>query len=148
MTQNLITLEGQLVEIKQQKNSPVRLHIQNGKIQRVERIATAPNRYFLPPFVDAHVHIESSMLTPAEFARLAVVHGTGATVSDPHEIGNVLGTQGVRYMIDNGKQVPFYFCFGAPSCVPATPFETAGAIFSITSGELLSTPGQFIISAR
>jgi adenine deaminase len=77
--------------------------------------------------VDAHVHIESSLLTPGQFARLAVVHGTVATVSDPHEIGNVLGVAGVRYMLENGRGVPFKFYFGAPSCVPATPFETAGA---------------------
>ena len=85
-------------------------------------------QYILPGFVDAHVHIESSMLTPSQFARLAVVHGTVATVSDPHEIANVMGYEGVEYMIEDGKRVPFKFCFGAPSCVPATSFETAGAI--------------------
>ncbi|RDB03103.1 adenine deaminase [Runella aurantiaca] len=88
--------------------------------------------YIMPGFVDAHVHIESSMLTPAQFARLAVVHGTVATVSDPHEIGNVLGVAGVEYMIEDSKRVPFKFCFGAPSCVPATTFETAGAVISVT----------------
>ena len=87
--------------------------------------------YVMPGFVDAHVHIESSMLTPAQFARLAVVHGTVATVSDPHEIGNVLGVKGVEYMIEDGKRVPFKFWFGAPSCVPATTFETAGATISV-----------------
>jgi adenine deaminase len=87
--------------------------------------------YIMPGFVDAHVHIESSMLTPAQFARLAVVHGTVATVSDPHEIGNVLGVAGVEYMIEDSKRVPFKFCFGAPSCVPATTFETAGAVISV-----------------
>jgi len=90
--------------------------------------------YILPGFVDAHVHVESSMLTPSQFARLAVVHGTVATVSDPHEIGNVLGVEGVEYMIEDGKRVPFKFCFGAPSCVPATVFETAGA--TITSEDV------------
>lgn len=87
-------------------------------------------QYILPGFVDTHVHIESSMLTPAQFARMAVVHGTVATVSDPHEIGNVLGVAGVEYMIKDGKRTPFKFCFGAPSCVPATSFETAGAIIT------------------
>ena len=86
-----------------------------------------PDVFICPGFIDAHVHIESSMLLPAEFARLAVVHGTVATVSDPHEIANVLGIAGVEYMIENGRQTPFYFYFGAPSCVPATLFETAGA---------------------
>ncbi|MCE7041650.1 adenine deaminase [Dyadobacter sp. CY312] len=86
--------------------------------------------YALPGFVDAHVHIESSMLTPSQFARLAVVHGTVATISDPHEIANVLGVPGVEYMIEDGKRTPFKFCFGAPSCVPATVFETAGAVIT------------------
>ncbi|MCL4158055.1 UNVERIFIED_CONTAM: hypothetical protein GTU68_052301, partial [Idotea baltica] len=81
----------------------------------------------MPGFVDAHVHVESSMLVPSEFARLSVIHGTVATISDPHEIANVLGMEGVRFMIENGKKVPFHFYFGAPSCVPATAFETAGA---------------------
>jgi len=92
------------------------------------------DQFILPGFVDAHVHIESSMLVPTEFARLAVVHGTVATVSDPHEIGNVLGVSGVEYMIDNAKKSPFKFYFGAPSCVPATIFETAGA--TITSDDI------------
>lgn len=91
----------------------------------------ANHTYVMPGFIDAHVHIESSMLTPAQFARLAVVHGTVATVSDPHEIGNVLGVKGVEYMIEDGKRVPFKFCFGVPSCVPATTFETAGATISV-----------------
>ncbi|WP_201978900.1 adenine deaminase [Hymenobacter rubidus] len=86
--------------------------------------------YVLPGFVDAHVHVESSLLVPTEFARLAVTHGTVATVSDPHEIGNVLGVAGVEFMLENASHSPFKFCFGAPSCVPATPFETAGAEIS------------------
>jgi adenine deaminase len=141
MTQTTHTLDGQLVDCTKRQIRPVRLHMQNGLISKVENIDQAPQNYFLPPFVDAHVHIESSMLTPAEFGRLAVVHGTGATVSDPHEIGNVLGVDGVRYMVQNGAQVPFYFCFGAPSCVPATPFETAGATITAQQiEELLQEP--------
>ena len=99
-----------------------------GKIISIREVAGRSNRYLLPGFVDAHVHIESSMLVPSEFARLAVVHGTVATVSDPHEIANVLGVAGVDFMVENGREVPFKFNFGAPSCVPATAFETAGAI--------------------
>jgi adenine deaminase len=96
--------------------------------------------YALPGFTDAHVHIESSMLTPAQFAKLAVVHGTVATVSDPHEIANVLGVDGVKFMVEDGKRVPFKFCFGAPSCVPATVFETAGAIVNAEQvGQLLAS---------
>ncbi len=106
-----------------------RLEIQNGRIARVADLGPENPAlpYLMPGFVDAHVHIESSMLTPSQFARLAVVHGTVATVSDPHEIGNVLGVEGVEYMIRDSRRVPFKFCFGAPSCVPATTFETAGA---------------------
>jgi adenine deaminase len=87
--------------------------------------------YIGPGLVDAHVHIESSMLIPAEFAKIAVLHGTIATVSDPHEIANVLGEEGVKYMIENGKTVPFKFSFGVPSCVPATTFESAGATLDL-----------------
>jgi adenine deaminase len=105
------------------------LSIADGLISNIEIIGPENTSfpYILPGFTDAHVHIESSMLTPAQFARLAVVHGTVATVSDPHEIANVVGVEGVDFMIEDGKRVPFKFCFGAPSCVPATIFETAGA---------------------
>ncbi|GAB2561708.1 adenine deaminase [Spirosoma aerophilum] len=108
------------------------LVVENGRIVQIDRLG--PERtgepYVLPGFVDAHVHVESSLLTPPQFARLAVVHGTVATVSDPHEIGNVLGVAGVNYMIEEARRVPFKFMFGAPSCVPATTFETAGATIS------------------
>jgi adenine deaminase len=97
----------------------------------------SPSTFLLPGFIDAHVHIESSMLVPTEFARAAVLHGTVATVSDPHEIGNVLGVSGVETMLANAAQSPFKFYFGAPSCVPATPFETAGASISVAEVEAL-----------
>jgi adenine deaminase len=103
------------------------------KISRVEKLADGPDPslpYLLPGFIDAHVHVESSMLIPSEFARLAVTHGTVATISDPHEIANVCGMDGVYFMIRNGRSVPFKFHFGAPSCVPATVFETAGAVLN------------------
>lgn len=98
----------------------------NGKITAIDRDGETYDRYILPPFIDSHVHVESSMLIPTEFSRLATVHGTGASVSDPHEIANVLGVEGVYFMLDNAAKTPFRFYFGAPSCVPATPFETAG----------------------
>ncbi|NLT35096.1 MAG: adenine deaminase [Gaiellales bacterium] len=105
--------------------------VSGGRIARIERNdavpGPGPRRFILPGLVDAHVHVESSMLTPSQFARMAVRHGTVATVSDPHEIANALGLPGVEYMIRNGAAAPFTFAFGAPSCVPATPFETAGA---------------------
>ena len=110
------------------------LHLEHGRIARIDRIgAERPAEpYILPGFIDAHVHVESSLLTPVQFARLAVVHGTVGSVSDPHEIGNVLGVAGVDYMLADAERTPFKFCFGAPSCVPATPFETAGATISVT----------------
>ncbi|TNF43770.1 MAG: adenine deaminase [Cytophagales bacterium] len=122
-----MTIEGILVNIPKKQLQPVRLSLEAGKIISIQEIPAKEGLpYLMPGFIDAHVHVESSMLVPSEFARLAVVHGTVATISDPHEIANVCGMQGVEYMIENGKQVPFHFFFGAPSCVPATTFETAG----------------------
>lgn len=123
------SVSGNVVNIFQRSISYGTVHVNDGKITAIEIEGTerADASYILPGFTDSHVHIESSMLVPAEFARLAVVHGTVATISDPHEIANVCGIDGVNYMIDNGQSVPFKFHFGAPSCVPATPFETAGA---------------------
>lgn len=121
-------IRAQFVDIASRKTYPAEVAFENGKILRITPIETSdPLPFILPGFIDAHVHVESSMLVPSEFARLAVCHGTVATISDPHEIANVCGVEGVDYMIENGKQVPFKFYFGAPSCVPATPFETAGA---------------------
>jgi len=134
-------IEGNIVDIHNKTIYFGRVVIENRKIKSISPLAGESDQYILPPFVDAHVHIESSMLVPSEFARLAVVHGTVATVSDPHEIANVLGMEGVHYMIDNGKQVPFKFYFGAPSCVPATQFETAGAELSVEDvNTLLNNP--------
>jgi adenine deaminase len=135
-------LHANLVDLHQRQVYSVALEVQEQKIQRIQKIASDANLPFLlPGFIDAHVHVESSMLVPSEFARLAVVHGTVATISDPHEIANVCGMQGVEYMIDNGKQVPFHFFFGAPSCVPATPFETAGGEISAADiQELMARP--------
>jgi len=124
------TLQANLVNAFQKEIYPVSIEYDK-RVMKIEKMGTSPDPdlpYLMPGFVDAHVHIESSMLIPSEFARIAVIHGTVATVSDPHEIANVCGVQGVHYMIDNGKRVPFKFNFGAPSCVPATAFETAGAV--------------------
>lgn len=121
-------IAGYIVDIPARKIFPGLIILKEGRIDSIEEVEDhVPKRYILPGFIDAHVHIESSMLVPAEFARLAVRQGTVATVSDPHEIANVLGMSGVEYMIKNGQKVSFKFYFGAPSCVPATAFETAGA---------------------
>ncbi len=120
-------LQHNLVDIREKRVFAAQLTINKGKITQIEEINKPCEGYILPGFIDAHIHIESSMLTPSYFARETLVHGTVATVSDPHEIANVLGLAGVEYMIDDAKQVPLKFNFGAPSCVPATPFETSGA---------------------
>jgi adenine deaminase len=134
------SISAQLVDILQKDIHPARVTIEKGRIKNIERINGPINEtlpYILPGFIDSHVHIESSMLVPSEFARLAVVHGTVGTVSDPHEIANVCGLEGVEYMIRNGKTVPFKFNFGAPSCVPATGFESAGAVLNAEQVEQL-----------
>lgn len=121
-------ISGNIVDIINRKIVQGTVVVKGGKIASINTTdSLQTDQYILPGFIDAHIHIESSMLIPSQFARLAVVQGTVATVSDPHEIGNVLGIQGVRYMLQNGKKVPFNFYFGASPCVPATSFETSGA---------------------
>lgn len=142
---NSFEREGQIVDLIQRRIFPGKVVVKEGKIHKIiEDHSVKEKSYLLPGFVDAHVHIESSMLLPSEFARLATIHGTVATVSDPHEIGNVLGVAGVRYMIENGKRVPFHFAFGAPSCVPATTFETNGATISAKEIETLFKEDQLL----
>ena len=121
-------LQGQIVDISNKRIFSGEITIENGKISSIIEKEHNITAYILPGFIDSHIHIESSMLVPSEFAKIAVLHGTVATISDPHEIANVLGKDGVYYMIENGKKVPLKFHFGAPSCVPATFFETAGAV--------------------
>ena len=120
-------VRGHIVDILNQRIFKGEINFTNGVIRSVVEKECEENHFIMPGFIDAHIHIESSMLVPSEFAKVAVKHGTVATVSDPHEIANVLGIEGVEYMIDNGNKVPFKFNFGAPSCVPATTFESAGA---------------------
>ncbi|WP_262152329.1 adenine deaminase [Chryseobacterium foetidum] len=122
------TVKANLTDIISREIFPAEVSVVNRKIASIQRIDEQLDSYILPGFIDAHVHIESSMLVPSEFARIAVKHGTVGTISDPHEIANVLGISGVDYMIENARKVPFHFYFGAPSCVPATNFETAGAV--------------------
>ena len=124
---NNLTVSGNIVDVVEGRIYPGTIVAEGGRIVHISGPLNGSSQYILPGFIDAHVHIESSMLVPSEFARLAVAHGTVGAVCDPHEIANVLGIAGVRFMLDNASQVPFKFCFGAPSCVPATPFETAGA---------------------
>ena len=141
------SVSGQYVDIVGKQIYPATIQVENGIIVAISPCENAPLQYLLPGFIDSHVHIESSMLIPSSFARLAVVHGTIGTISDPHEIANVCGVDGVHYMIDNGKKVPFHFFFGAPSCVPATTFETAGAMIDSNQiTELLASDDIYYLS--
>ena len=133
------TVSGNIIDVVQKRIFKGNIQVENGIVKKVTETPCDRDCYILPGLIDAHVHIESSMLIPSEFARLAVVHGSVATVSDPHEIANVLGVPGIKFMIENGKKVPFKFNFGASSCVPATSFETAGASLELKEiEELLS----------
>jgi len=141
------SIKGNIVDLFNRRIFPGEINVTNGIITAITETESAPGHFILPGFIDAHIHIESSMLTPAAFARMAVVHGTVATVSDPHEIANVNGMEGVQYMIGNSKLSPFKFFFGAPSCVPATNFETAGATLNSKAvGQLLQNPDIWYLS--
>jgi adenine deaminase len=170
MTQNRWSVTANLVDIAKRRIDVVTVHVEGGRIAAIvpaspfseanganqeqrrpsvseKQDSSARDTFLLPGFIDAHVHVESSMLVPTEFARAAVRHGTVATVSDPHEIGNVLGVAGVEYMLADAAQSPFKFYFGAPSCVPATRFETAGASISVAEVErLLDDPRIFYLT--
>ncbi|MFN3752582.1 adenine deaminase [Flavobacterium sp.] len=140
-------IQGLIVDIENKRIYSGEVTVANGKIVSVVEKNHNIKNYILPGFIDAHIHIESSMLVPSEFAKIAVLHGTVGTISDPHEIANVLGKAGVHYMIDNGKKVPLKFHFGAPSCVPATFFETAGAVIdSEQIKELMALPDIYYLS--
>jgi adenine deaminase len=140
-------IEGQIVDIENRRIYSGEITVENGKITAVTPNQNTVKQYILPGFIDAHIHIESAMLVPSEFAKIAVLHGTVATISDPHEIANVLGISGVQYMIDNGKKVPLKFHFGAPSCVPATAFETAGAVIDSDGiKELMASPDIYYLA--
>ena len=140
-------IQGQVVDILNRNIFSGEITVKNNKIVSIVAKDHDVKSYIMPGFIDAHIHIESSMLIPSEFAKIAVLHGTVATVSDPHEIANVLGVTGVEYMINNGKQVPFKFHFGAPSCVPATFFETAGAVIdSDDIQQLMASPDIYYLA--
>jgi len=140
-------IQGQIVDIENKRIYSGEITVANGKIVSLIEKEHNNKNYILPGFIDAHIHIESSMLVPSEFAKLAVLHGTVGTISDPHEIANVLGKEGVYYMIENGKKVPLKFHFGAPSCVPATFFETAGAVIDAEQiKELMANPDIYYLA--
>ena len=148
------TFSGNIVDVVNGTIFPGTLEVVNGKIRDISRDNRTYAHFITPGFIDAHVHIESAMMPPSEFARIAVSHGTVAAVCDPHEIANVLGIEGVRYMMENAAGVPMRFYFSAPSCVPATTFETSGAELTVEDlktllqmpeikflGEMMNFPG-------
>jgi len=138
------TVQGYLADVPNRRFVPSRILIREGRIEKVETIDTpVDNLYILPGLVDSHIHIESSMLSPQQFSRIAMRHGTVATVSDPHEIANVLGREGIEFMVRDGERSPLKFYFGVPSCVPATPFETSGAVLDSNIVEELIQDDRF-----
>jgi adenine deaminase len=140
-------IQGQIIDIQNRRIYAGEITVENKKIISIIEKNHNVKNYIMPGFIDAHIHIESSMLVPSEFAKIAVLHGTVGTISDPHEIANVLGTKGVYYMIENSKKVPLKFHFGAPSCVPATSFESAGAIIDSDGiKELLASPDIYYLA--
>lgn len=137
MQTKTFAIEANIIDVLNRKITGAKLFITDGRIDRLEPTGKMYDIWVMPGFVDAHIHIESSMLTPYEFARVALAHGTVATVSDPHEIANVNGLEGVYHMLENALEAKLKFHFGAPSCVPATSFETAGAALTATDVETL-----------
>ena len=144
---NITKVSGRIIDLFNKRIYTGTIHIEDGKITTIHEHDDVPNQYLLPGFVDAHIHIESSMVVPYEFAKIALTHGTVATISDPHEIANVVGVKGVHYMIENGRDAKLKFHFGAPSCVPATDFETAGAeVTAADIEELLKSDDIYYLS--
>ena len=137
MTETISQISGNIVDIVNKNIFPGTIEFLNGRISRIINEQEVYSTYIIPGFIDTHIHIESSMLTPAEFSRVAVIHGTVGAVCDPHEIANVMGVDGAMYMMEDGASVPFKFFWGTSSCVPATPFETSGARVDADQVELL-----------
>ena len=131
------TVSGQIVDVINKTIIKGIIQIEGDKIISIIPTNDVENQFIVPGLIDAHIHIESSMILPSEFARYSVTHGTVACVCDPHEIANVSGVDGIDYMINNAKHSPMKFYFGAPSCVPSTAFETAGAILDAPAVEKL-----------
>ncbi|MCD4828472.1 MAG: adenine deaminase [Candidatus Cloacimonetes bacterium] len=146
-TDGSFVIAGQVVDVIAGTTQPSEVSVREGRVVAVRPVRHAPNRWIMPGFIDAHVHIESSMLTPVEFARMAAPFGTVATVSDPHEIANVLGLPGIDFMLANAAMSPLKFHFGASSCVPASPFETSGATLDVAAvRNLLRRPDIHFLS--
>ncbi len=144
------TIAGIWVNILERKTTEGVFTIKDGKIYSFEEQPVNEKQYILPGFIDAHIHIESSMLVPYEFARIALTHGTVATISDPHEIANVLGVDGVYYMLENAKDALLKFNFGAPSCVPvdsSVAWQGVARSCGRVADKMRNAPGSFELGA-
>ncbi len=142
------SISGNIVDVVAKTITKGILEIKNGKITGIRPTENVDDQFIIPGFVDAHIHIESSMMLPSEFARYSVIHGTVACVCDPHEMANVCGVLGIDYMIENGKHSPMKFFFGVPSCVPSTKFETSGAVLDADTVEKLLLRDDFYFLAE
>jgi adenine deaminase len=145
---SLSRIRGNIVDIVNRTIFQGELEIYEGKISALKRMPVSEKQYILPGFIDSHLHIESSMMIPAEFAATALPHGTTGVIADPHEIANVMGVEGVMFMIENSRKTPLKIYYSAPSCVPATPFETSGALLGLAETELLLSRPEIVSLAE
>jgi adenine deaminase len=135
----LLFKNAKLVNVLSGEIHPANIAVEDGRIvgigdYKARKVIDLLGAYLAPSLIDGHFHVESSMLMAPEFARAVVPHGTGAVVIDPHEYANVLGLDGIRYVLESSKNLPLDFFIMLPSCVPATALETAGA--RITADDL------------
>lgn len=137
-------IEGNFVDVYHRKIFPAKIEIENGKISSIVENSNKYEQYIIPGFIDAHVHIESSMLLPVEFSKMIIKHGTVAIVNDPHEIANVVGSEGVKFMIENAKDSFVKMFFTIPSCVPATSFDFSGGRISFEDVKSLLQSYPFV----
>jgi adenine deaminase len=140
----MLELKGNIVDVAENLIYPGKISVQKGKIKHIKEIDESCSTYLLPGFIDGHIHIDSSMLCPQRFAETIIPHGTTSVVSDPHEIANVMGLTGIEYMIKDSEKAPLNVYFTAPSCVPATPFETTGAVLGVKEIELLLKRSEIV----
>lgn len=137
-------IKGNILNVFTDEIYPGEIKINNGIIESIREVDQYFPDIIVPGFIDSHIHIESSRLTPSRFAEVALRHGTTAVVCDPHEIGNVMGLEGIEYMVNDAKYAPLKFFFTAPSCVPATNYETNGATISADIIDSLLRRDEFV----